>query len=249
MYISFHFVLVLFFLFYFVSLFLCVHVCINFLLEVISSQSVINARECAKKTTTSTMKNEQMICCMCVCVWKKNKKLTNKQKNRATCFVFLISPYRHRSSSLTYVQRDTKKKKRKKAAGCLARPTDEKKEMKKKRRNEDRPNGDNNNNGNQQKRKRERERRSCSQTHTHTHTHTLISINIIKMALETKWEKRGKETDKEVTAHKRETWWLNNEQKIHTNSLVQARRSRETRRKRWGKARKNKQTNNWLFHH
>ncbi len=44
--------------------------------------------------------------------------------------------------------------------------------------------------------KRERERRSCTRTHTHTHI------------------KNG--TRDEV----REKWWLNNEQKIHKNSLI-----------------------------
>lgn len=46
--------------------------------------------------------------------------------------------------------------------------------------------------------------------HTHTHTHI----------------KNG--TRDEV----REKWWLNNEQKLHKNSLIQARRSRKNERER-----------------
>jgi hypothetical protein len=64
-------------------------------------------------------------------------------------------------------------------------------------------------------------------------------------------KRRERERQTKKTAHKRETWWLNNEQKIHTNSLIQARRSRATRRKNWGrqeKKNKNKQMIGWLLH-
>jgi hypothetical protein len=54
--------------------------------------------------------------------------------------------------------------------------------------------------------------------HTHTHTH----------------QKNG--TRDEV----REKWWLNNEQKFHKNSLVEARRSRGRRKKKEEGERQNK---------
>jgi hypothetical protein len=89
------------------------------------------------------------------------------------------------------------------------------------------------------KNERERERRSCTHTHAHQHQHHQNGTrDEVK-----KRKERERQTKK--TAHKRETWWLNNEQKIHTNFLIQVRRSRETKRKKMGKARKKerKQTN------
>jgi hypothetical protein len=168
---------------------------------------------------------------------KKNKKLTNKQKNRATCFFFLSHHTDFvRLHSHTY--KETHQKRRKKREDGWLPSTANKQEKKKddeerKKRNEDRPYGDNNNNGSQgQKRKRA--------TVMHTHTHSASKWH----SRRSEKTKKERETDKKRHTRERETWWLNNEQKIHTNSLIQVRRSRETRwrKKNWEKARE-KQTN------
>lgn len=71
-------------------------------------------------------------------------------------------------------------------------------------------------------------------THTHKHAHQHHQ-NGTRDEVKKKRGERERQTQK--TAHEREIWWLNNEQKIHTNILIQVRRSRETRRKKkMGKA-------------
>jgi hypothetical protein len=179
-----------------------------------------------------------------MCVYEKKTRSQRTNKKIEPHVFFLISPHRQTPFVFTHIRtkRHTKKKKKKKAAGCLARPTNKKKKRcREKKRNEDRPNGDNNNNGNQgQKKKRE----SNGHAHTHTHTHASTSSKWHSRRSE-KGKERERVTDKK-TAHKRETWWLNNEQKIHTNFLIQARRLRETRSKKVGKARENK-TNKQLI--
>jgi hypothetical protein len=82
-------------------------------------------------------------------------------------------------------------------------------------------------------------------SHAHTHTHTSASTSSKWHSRRSEKErKKERETDRQKkTAHKRETWWLNNEQKIHTNSLIQARRSRETKGRKTGEGKKRKQTN------
>jgi hypothetical protein len=85
------------------------------------------------------------------------------------------------------------------------------------------------------KKKKEKESNGRAHTHTHAHHHQNGTRDEVK-------KRRDRQ---KKTAHKRETWWLNNEQKIHTNSLIQARRLRETRRKT-GEGKK-KQTNKQLI--
>jgi hypothetical protein len=95
--------------------------------------------------------------------------------------------------------------------------------------------------------KDEKKKERATIMHTHTQTRASTSSKWHSRRSEKK-EGRERERQTQKTAHEREIWWLNNEQKIHTNFLIQVRRSRETRRKKNGEGkRKNKQTNDWLF--
>lgn len=138
------------------------------------------------------------------------------------------------------------------AANKQGRERERKMTRAKRKRGEEQPDGenhnhhnDNNNRGpNERGNKRERETDGHAHNHTtNTHTHTRASAS-------SKWhsrrsEKRDRQTRRR-TAHARGIWWLNNEQKIHANSPISARRSTENKqnkKKNWEGKRENKQTN------
>jgi hypothetical protein len=70
---------------------------------------------------------------VCVCM-KKNKKLTNKQKNRATCFFSYLTTQTSFVFTHIRTKRHTKNEKKTKAAGFLARPKSNKKRKIKKKK-------------------------------------------------------------------------------------------------------------------
>ena len=113
--ISFHFVLVLF-LFYFVSLFLCacIYKCLtrNHFIAVCYQYTL--TRE--KKLHQQSKMNIRMVVCVCI---KKNKKPTNKQKNRATCFFSYLTTQTDFVRLHSHTYKETHKKEEKKEGGWL----------------------------------------------------------------------------------------------------------------------------------
>lgn len=184
---SFHFVLVRFvFVFVLFRLFVsfCVYVYINVLLEIISSQSVIKERYCAAEklfyinSEKEKKWTDDFSRYVCPCVWKKSKKLTNKQKKIEPHVFFFLSHHTDFVRLHSHTYKETQKRRRREnAAGCLARPTNKTKERKirsqkeEEEENGDRSDGDNNNNGNRGRKKRKREGVTVTHTLKRAHQH------------------------------------------------------------------------------